>query len=307
MRTKPSRRDVLQLGGAVLAGVLLERASLRGAFDNTRREVFLGTDAFARSLAALDARADLRAGSILHIGHSTHLLTVAGVRVLTDPWIYDPVFGALRHEHGLPADPSGLATAEVLCLTHEHPDHADPAALARLPRAARCLVGSARTAELARAAGLVDVTLLEPWQSVQVRELQITAVPALHDVPELGFVLRGADKSVYYAGDTREGPALAEIRARLSPRTAILPVDAMHRRGAERMTMGPEEAILAARTLGVSQVMPSHAETFLHDPVARALLWEKADDAANVFISRAAAELPGVTCLHPGAGEIVAL
>jgi hypothetical protein len=31
---------------------------------------------------------------------------------------------------------------------------------------------------------------------------------------ELGFVLRGADKSVYYAGDTRE-PALAEIRVRL--------------------------------------------------------------------------------------------
>ncbi len=307
MATRGTRRNALQLGGAVICGLLLERASLRGGFDNTRREVFASTDVFARSLAALDAHAELRAGSILHFGHSTHLLSVAGVRVLTDPWIYDPVFGALRHEHGLPAHPSGLATADVLCLTHEHPDHADPTALAHMPRGARCLVGSARTAQLARDAGLTDVTLMEPWQSLRVRELEITAVPALHDVPEVGFVLRGAERSVYYAGDTREGPALLEIRARLSPRTAILPVDGMHRKGTQRMTMGPEEAIAATRTLGVSQVMPSHAETFLHDPIASAFLWEKKDDAAKAFVALAAAGLPGVVCLNPAAGEIVAL
>ena len=150
-----TRRNALQLGGALFGGVLLERASLRGAFDNTRREVFKNTDVFARSLAALDAHAELRAGSILHVGHSTHLVTVAGVRVLTDPWLYDPAFGALRHEHGLPADTSGFATVDVLCLTHEHPDHADTTAIARMPRAARCLVGSARTAQIAREAGTI--------------------------------------------------------------------------------------------------------------------------------------------------------
>ncbi len=307
MAKRVFRRNALQLGGAMICGVLLERASLRGAFDNTRREVFANTAAFTRSLAALDERAELRAGSILHVGHSMHMLTLDGVRVLTDPWIYDPVFGALRHEHGLPADPSGFATVDVMCLTHEHPDHADLMALARLPRNAKCLVGSARTADIAREAGLTDVNVMEPWQSVRVKGLEITAVPAVHDVPEVGFVLRGADKSVYYAGDSREGPALAEIRARLAPKTAILPVDGMHRKGAARMTMGPEEAIEAARTLGVSQVMPSHAGTFLHDPIARAFLWEKTDDAARAFVALAAARLPGVMCVNPAAGEIVEL
>jgi L-ascorbate metabolism protein UlaG (beta-lactamase superfamily) len=298
---------VLTLGGAVVGGVLLEWASLGGAFDNTRRQVFANVDVFHKSMAALDADAALQAGSILHIGHSMHLITVAGVRVLTDPWLYDPALGSLRHEKGIPPSPWELGVADVICVTHEHPDHADPGALARLPRATRCLVGSERTLEIAKAAGLANVTLMQSWQSVRVRELEITAVPAPHDVAELGFVFRGADKSVYYAGDASEGPALAEIRTRLAPKTAILPVDGMHRKGAPRMTMGPEQAVEAARTLGVAQVMPSHAETRIADPVARAFLWEKTDDAANVFFALTKERLPGVTCFMPAPGEIVAL
>lgn len=297
---------MLQLGVALLGGALLERASLRGAFDHSRRLVYANLDACTRNLAALDAHPELRAGSILHYGHSTHLITVAGTRILTDPWMFDPAFGALRHERGVPTSPWELA-ADVLWISHEHPDHADPMALARLSKSALCLAGSVRAMEIAKAAQQPNVTLMSAWQSLRLGEAEIIAVPAPHDVPELGFVVRGADKSVYYAGDAREGPALEEIRARLAPRTAILPVDGMHRRGEPRMTMGPEEAVAAARTLGVLQVMPSHAETFLHDPLARAFLWEKTDDAANVFVRLAREGLPSVTCLNPAPGDIVAL
>jgi len=298
---------MLTLGGAVAGGVLLEWASLGGAFDNARRERFANEDIFKKSLAALDADAALQKGSILHIGHSTHLVTVAGVRVLTDPWLFEPGLGMLRHESGLPPTPWELAMAEVVCVTHEHSDHADPTTLMRLPTFTRCLVGSQRTLEIAKAARLTNVTLMQPWQTIRVRDAEITAVPAPHDVPELGFVVKGAGNSVYYAGDAGEGPALDEIRTRLAPKTAILPVDGLHRKGKPRMTMGPGEAIEAARTLGVTQVMPSHAETFIADPLARAFLWEKTDDAANVFFALTKERLPGVTCFHPAPGEIVAL
>jgi L-ascorbate metabolism protein UlaG (beta-lactamase superfamily) len=301
-----TRRGALQLGGAALAGALLERFSLGGAFDHARRLIPKDQDRFERSMEALARDQTMQAGSILHVGHSTHLITIGGVRALTDPWFYDPAFGALRHESAPPTTPASFRDVDLLLLSHDHPDHVDPRALWTF-RKVRCLVGAASLLQVTKTAGIADVTLMEPWQSVRVNDTEIVAVPAVHDVPEVGFVLRGRQKSVYYAGDTREGPALAEIRDRLRPTAAVLPVDAMHRKGSPRMTMGPEEAVAAARALGVSLVMPSHVGTQLHDPFARAFLWEKEDDASRHFAALVAQSLPGVSCATPQPGELVPL
>lgn len=67
--------------------------------------------------------------------------------------------------------------------------------------------------------------MLAPWEKRRVGAATIHAVPALHDVYEVGYVIPGADRCVCFAGDTRSHPDLPAIAERFSPDVAILPVD----------------------------------------------------------------------------------
>ena len=57
--------------------------------------------------------ADLAAEGLHHVGHSTHLLVLEGLRILTDPWVTEPADRCLWHQ---PA-PAPLPTdVDMLCL-----------------------------------------------------------------------------------------------------------------------------------------------------------------------------------------------
>src|SRR5690349_6359065 len=95
-----TRRAPLQSGAShALGGAALELASLRGAFDNRTLPALEPAERFQEQLRALGS---LPGGGWLHIGQSTLLLGHGGMRVLTDPWFYDPAFGTLQHPHAVP-------------------------------------------------------------------------------------------------------------------------------------------------------------------------------------------------------------
>jgi L-ascorbate metabolism protein UlaG (beta-lactamase superfamily) len=104
--------------------------------------------------------------------------------------------------------------------------------------------------------------------TITVAGLQITMVPALHtssildDGPPVyvgvptGFVVGMENgKSFYYAGDTAIFGDMRLIAEMHQPEIAFLPIGDCY-------TMGPEAAALAARMLGVRQVVPMHYGTF---------------------------------------------
>ena len=76
----------------------------------------------------------------------------------------------------------------------------------------------------------------------------MTAVPGLHDIYEIGFVVRSDLKSVYFAGDTRLHPDLPAIAERFRPDASILPVDGTRVIGSALSVMTPEDAATASRT-----------------------------------------------------------
>jgi hypothetical protein len=82
-------------------------------------------------------------------------------------------------------------------------------------------------------------------------------------------VIEGAGHAVLFAGDTRLHDGLATIRDRLRPTTAILPVDGTRLRGGGTWVMDPDAAVEAVRILGVRVALPSHAEAWFSDAVAR--------------------------------------
>jgi len=134
----------------------------------------------------------------------------------------------------------------------------------------------------------------------------VTAVPALHDVPEIGFVIEAGESRLYFAGDTAEQPAFAAIAERFRPTLAILPIDGTRLRGSPFGSMGPGEAARAARTLGARTVVASHADAVFTDPFAAHVLSSSVSGAADSFLRRMAAEAPSVRSVVPSPGQWVA-
>ncbi len=138
------RRSLLTGAAGLVAGGFVEWLGLRGDFGH-RDSVPRPRDARARylkSIAALAAGGD----AIVHVGHSTHLLSLGGVRVLADPWFHDPAHGGMRHTRGPAVRAEDAGPLDLIAITHEHPDHLDPRALDRLDKRALCVLPSAALA-----------------------------------------------------------------------------------------------------------------------------------------------------------------
>jgi L-ascorbate metabolism protein UlaG (beta-lactamase superfamily) len=299
-----SRRRLV-VGAACVTAAGLEYASFRGAFDHRRWPGADGAQRYAASLEAL-GRDDARSG-IVHIGHSTHLVVLGGVRFLTDPWFYDPAFGALCHDVLPAVAPSGVGEVDAILVTHDHADHADLRAMDEMDKRATVYVPTADLAARVRSLGFREIAVLRPWEAHQQRGVVVTAVPALHDIYEVGYVLQAHGQSVYFAGDTRLHPDLPELAERLAPTAAILPVDGTRLTGAALHVMTPADAVAAARTLGVKLVLPSHAEARFSDPLAKHLLASTVPQARHRFFEMMTAQLPGVVCRVPEPGGLIML
>ncbi|GAC1546549.1 MAG: MBL fold metallo-hydrolase [Polyangiales bacterium] len=235
------------------------------------------------------------------------MLCVGGLRLLTDPWFYDPAFGALAHEVPPAVLARDVGRLDVILVTHDHADHADMRAMDEMDKRALVIVATEHLAVRTRSLGYREVIVLAPWEAVAVKDVTITAVPGLHDIYEIGFVVQGGGTSVYFAGDSRLHAALPAIAERFAPEVSILSCDGTRLTGGDLHVMTPEDAVSAARTLRSRLVLPSHAEAVFCDPLAAHVLASTVARARFVFGERMARALPGVRCVVPVPGELVAI
>ncbi len=303
---RTSRRKALVGGAAIAAVGAMEYASLGGRFDHRRLQTASGADRYKASLARLDADPVAAAGALVHVGHSTHLLSVGGVRMLTDPWFYDPAFGALSHVFGPAVAPEDVGPLQAVLVTHDHADHADLRAMDRLDKGAHAFVATRELAARVRLLGFAAVDTLAEWESAVVGAARVTAVPAEHDIYEIGYVIDAGDRVAYFAGDTRLFDGIRAIAERFRPSLAILPVDGTRVTGGGIHVMTPADAVEATRILAPKAAVPSHAEAYLSDPLAKYVLASTVDGAGGIFVELLGSALPKVTGRLPMAGECVA-
>jgi len=234
------------------------------------------------------------------IGHSSFLLRLPGLNVLTDP-VFSKRCSPVSFAGPSRVRAPGLALADLpkidlLLLSHNHYDHCDIASLRKLRKrfpAMRIVTGLGNAAWLATKR-VKGATELDWWQAEQQGETRVTAVPARHFAARtlwdrnrtlwVGFVLEHRGTKVYFAGDTGYTKYFKEIAARLGPPDlALLPIGAYEPRWfMGPVHMNPADAVQAFADLGAKRAVGMHFGSFQ--------LTAEATDAPETDLATAKAE-----------------
>ena len=217
--------------------------------------------------------------TVTWVGHSTLLIQLDGVNLLTDPHWSDRAspfsFAGPRR-----VTPPGLRFEDLppihlVLISHDHYDHLDVATVARLAEVHRplFLVPLGLKAWLADL-GITTVEELDWWESRSINGLTLTCLPAQHFSSRTfwdrnrrlwsGWAVGGRQKRFFFAGDTGYYDAFKEIGRRLGPfDLAAIPIGAYL--PAEIMKSGhttPEEALQLFEDVRGRRFLGVHWGTF---------------------------------------------
>jgi L-ascorbate metabolism protein UlaG (beta-lactamase superfamily) len=222
----------------------------------------------------------LGGAAVTFIGHSTFLIRLAGLTILTDP-VFSERCSPVSWAGPKRARPPGralrdLPKVDLLLVSHNHYDHMDLPSLRAIRRRdnPQVVTPLANARHLAKA-GLGRVTELDWWQSAQpAAEIRVTATPARHFSARSlrdrnhslwsGFMLETQGHRLFFAGDSGAGRHWAEIGERLgAPDLALIPIGAYEPRSIMApVHMNPAEAVAAHRALGARRSVGMHFGTF---------------------------------------------
>lgn len=241
-------------------------------------------------------------GTLLWLGHSTVLIELDGVRLLTDPVLTSRIGPIVRI--AAPVRAADVGVVDCVLLSHLHADHADVATL-RAVRRSGPIVAPTSAGEWLEARGLSPVTEVVADDEVTVGAVTVRAVPAVHNgrrwprgpaPPPVGFLIRGS-RSVYFAGDTDLFDDMSELRGAVD--VALIPVWGWGR-GVGPGHLDPERAAAAVALMQPAVAIPIHWGTFALPKVVR----PSTDPAAPAreFADLVADQSPGVEVrlLEPG-------
>jgi L-ascorbate metabolism protein UlaG (beta-lactamase superfamily) len=230
----------------------------------------------------------LRGTRVTWLGHATVLIQTKGTTLLIDPFI--------EHNPKYPRNFELPSTIDYVLLTHGHGDHiSDAAPVAKKHEST--VVAIYELADYVAGQGLdQNKTMgMNLGGTVQLGDVAASMVEAKHSSGAqdkngthyvgiaAGYVLSISGGPVlYHAGDTHVFGDMRLIGDLYHPEVAMLPIGGFY-------TMGPKEAVVAARYLGVKTILPIHFGTFpplkgtpeelsaLIDPGIEVVTWKPGD------------------------------
>jgi L-ascorbate metabolism protein UlaG (beta-lactamase superfamily) len=212
------------------------------------------------------------------VGHSTFLIQVAGMNILTDPiWSQraSPVRWVGPRRSARPGIIfKDLPRIDLVFISHTHYDHLDRPTILKLGPAPRYVVPEGVAPWFAKE-GISNVTELSWWKSETAGALSITAVPAKHwskrwvYVDEHmgwgGYVIQSPAGAIYFAGDTGyHDEYFKEIGKRFPDiDLALIPIGAYYPRTVfGRFHIDPREALQVHKETGAKKSIGMHWGTF---------------------------------------------
>jgi L-ascorbate metabolism protein UlaG (beta-lactamase superfamily) len=213
------------------------------------------------------------------LGHSTVLIEIDGLRVLTDP-VWGPraspsrLAGPKRFQP-VPVSLREMPPVDLVIVSHDHYDHLDYPTIRELAKRNVPFVTSLGVGAHLEAWGVNPelISELDWWESHSAtRGLKVTAAPSQHfsgrglkdrnATSWSSFVIRSERHAVFFSGDTGLTSEYQLIRDRLGPFDLVmLEVGAFHPAWGD-IHLGPENALKALALLGGGAFLPVHWGTF---------------------------------------------
>jgi L-ascorbate metabolism protein UlaG (beta-lactamase superfamily) len=214
------------------------------------------------------------------LGHSTVLIEIDGLHILTDP-VWGPraspsrLVGPKRFQP-VPVPLRSLPALDVVIVSHDHYDHLDYPTVRELAKLEVPFVTSLGVGAHLQAWGVPPERIVELdwWEAYETARggVSITAAPSQHfsgrGVKDRNatlwssMVIRSQRHRVFFSGDTGLTPEYATINQRLGPFDLVmLEVGAFHPAWGD-IHLGPENALEALSLLGGGAFLPVHWGTF---------------------------------------------
>jgi L-ascorbate metabolism protein UlaG (beta-lactamase superfamily) len=241
-----------------------------GADEAPSRPVPVMRDAAAQYAHA--PRSGLRA---TWFGHSSTLVEIDGIRVLTDPlWsrrVSPVTWAGPKPWFAPPLALSALPPIDAVLISHDHYDHLDYDTIAAMRgwTRTRFIVPLGIGADLEHW-GIAPQRIVELdwWQSARIGNVEIVATPARHASGRIdahgdrtlwsGFALLGPQRRVWYSGDTGLSDTLHEIGARYGPFDLTMIEVGQYDASWPDWHLGPEQAVEAHRWVRGRTMLPVH-------------------------------------------------
>ncbi len=214
------------------------------------------------------------------LGHSTLLIEIGGLRILTDP-VWGPRASPARWAgpkrfQPVPVPLRAMPLVDLVIVSHDHYDHLDYPTIRQLAKTDVPFVTSLGVGAHLEAWGVRPERIVELdwWESHELPQggVTVTAAPSQHfsgrglnnrnSTLWSSFVLRSQSHGVFFSGDTGLTTEYESIRERLGPFDLVmLEVGAFHPAWGD-IHLGPGNALEALRLLGGGAFLPVHWGTF---------------------------------------------
>jgi L-ascorbate metabolism protein UlaG (beta-lactamase superfamily) len=214
------------------------------------------------------------------LGHSTVLIEINGVRVLTDP-VWGPRASPLRlagpkRFQPVPVALRAMPPVDLVIISHDHYDHLDYPTIRALAKSDVPFVTSLGVGAHLEGWGVPPerITELGWWESHQLPNagVRVTATPSQHFSGRTlktrnatlwsSFVVQSERLCVFFSGDTGLTTEYEDIRARFGAFDLVMLEIGGWNAAWGDMHLGPENALKAVALLGNGAFLPVHWGTF---------------------------------------------
>lgn len=207
--------------------------------------------------------------SITWIGHSTFLIQMGGLNILTDP-VWAKWMGTQKRitSPGIPIQE--LPDIQVVLISHAHYDHLDFNSIKRIKGYPTYYVPSGLKSLFVKR-GYHNVIELNWWDTKQYEGIEISATPAQHWTRRslfdtntshwCGYYIKNkkTNQSVYFVGDTGYFRGFKEIGSKYDIDTVLMPIGAYEPEWFMKAShINPEDSIKAFCELQGKLFIPMH-------------------------------------------------
>lgn len=211
---------------------------------------------------------------ITFVGHSTLLIDIKGVKILTDPILAKWVYGIPRFRKAAISIDDINNKTDLILISHAHNDHLNFKTLKRISRKIPIVthINNRKYIEKCKFDSIIE---LDYWKKKKfpAMGITITMVPASHaktlpwgpiGTPG-GFIIESFEKNIYFAGDTSFSESIfKKIAQKFKIDILLMPIGSYLPRWMLRSEhTDPKEALEVLGIIGAKKMIPIHWGSFM--------------------------------------------